>query len=87
MSLIQKVGGQGIAEIILSQAITSAILPNCYFADLKAYGHVDEQDDVAYVFCEESKQYLAYKPATKTQYVLLRDLKREMGQIVGELVA
>ena len=47
MNLIQKVGGVGMAEMILSEALTSAVLPNCYFHDIKLYGHASRHDDVA----------------------------------------
>ncbi|RLL17989.1 hypothetical protein [Acinetobacter chengduensis] len=86
MNLIQKVGGVGMAEMILSEALTSAVLPNCYFHDIKLYGHVSDHDDVAYVFCEDTKQYLAYKPAKDAcgEYVLLVDLKAELVGVTND---
>ena len=84
MNLIQKVGGVGMAEMILSEALTSAVLLNCYFHDIKLYGHASSHDDVAYVFCEDTKQYLAYKPVkdAQGQYVLLKDLKAELCGVI-----
>ena len=85
MNAVELVGGIGMAEMILSQALTSAVLPNCYFHDIKLYGHVSDQDDAAYVFCEDTKQYLAYKPVKDAhgQYVLLKVLKRDVESTGG----
>ena len=84
MNLIQKVGGVGMAEMILSKALTSAVLPDCYFHDITLYGHASSNDDVAYVFCEDTKQYLAYKPVqdAQGQYVLLKYLKAELCGVI-----
>ena len=85
MNTILKVGGIGIAEMILSEACTSADLRNCFFYDLTIHGHVSDQDDVAYVFDEDTKQYLAYKPVkdAQGQFVLLKDLKRDVESVGG----
>lgn len=87
MSLIQKCGGQGMAEIILSKCMTNAICPNCYLSERKVYGVIDADNDRLYVFDEVSKQYLDYGTASilKDQYFLLADLKVELSKTVNDL--
>ena len=80
MDLIQKVGGQGIAEIIVSQVMTNACFPNCYFPDKKVYGYADAEGHQVYFFDEESNQYLNCQDASESfgECVLLIDLKVEL---------
>ena len=80
MSLIQRVGGHGLAERIISQILTNASCPNCYFPDKKVYGFVAAEEDQIYFFDEDSKQYLNCLDASESlgEHVLLVDLKAEL---------
>ena len=81
MSLIQRVGGQGNAEIIVSLVFTKAILPNCYLLEEKRYGHACDINNALFVFDEDEGQFLPYMPLNEAseQYVMLSDLKVELG--------
>lgn len=85
MSLIQKVGGHGIAELIVSQVLTHAICPNCYFPDQKVYGFVDAEEGQIYFFDEESRQFLNTQEASGPlgEYVLLVDIKAELFEVMA----
>ena len=80
MSLIQRVGGHGLAELIISQILTNASCPNCYFPDKKVYGFVAAEEDQIYFFDEDSNQYLNCLDASESlgEHVLLVDLKAEL---------
>lgn len=80
MNLIQKCGGQGMAELILSCCMTKAIGPHCYMPEYKVYGAI--LDDCLYYFNEESNQYLKFGSLeeSKGQYFLLTDLKAELAE-------
>lgn len=78
-SLIEQVGGQGMAEIIVSLSMTSAVLPNCYFPNLKQYGHACDSTKAVFIFDEEQGQFLPYMPLdTEPQFVMLKDLARAL---------
>lgn len=78
MNLINLCGGIGMVELILSQALTKAVCPNCYFPEKKVYGFADGEQ--IYFFDEESCQFFNVKDANEPlgNYVLLIDLKVEM---------
>ena len=80
MSLIQKVGGRGVAELVISQILTNASCSNCYFPDRKVYGVGDAEEDQIYFFDEDSNQYLNCLDASESlgEHVLLVDLKAEL---------
>lgn len=84
MSLIQRVGGQGMAEIIVSLQMTRAILPNCYLVNEKAYGHVCTFSNAVFIFDEADNQFLSYAPIEAAQgIVMLKDLAEELKQEVA----
>ncbi|OTG85557.1 hypothetical protein B9T31_12260 [Acinetobacter sp. ANC 4558] len=85
MSLIQKVGGLGQAQIITSEILTRASCPNCYFPEKKVYGFADAHDDQIYFFDEESCQFFNVENASEPlgEYVLLIDLKVEICEVVS----
>ena len=85
MSLIQKVGGHGIAELIVSQILTHAVCPNCYFPDRKVYGFMDADEGQIYFFDEESRQFLNAQEASEPlgEHVLLIDLKAELLEVMA----
>lgn len=79
MSLIQRVGGQGMAEIIVSLQMTRAILPNCYLTNEKAYGHVCTFSNAVFIFDEADNQFLPYAPLEAAHgVVMLKDLADEL---------
>lgn len=79
MSLIQQVGGQGMAEIIISLQMTRAILPNCYLTNEKAYGHVCTFSNAVFIFDEADNQFLPYAPLEAAHgVVMLKDLADEL---------
>ncbi|WP_407411602.1 hypothetical protein [Acinetobacter sp.] len=79
MSLIQRVGGQGMAEIIVSLQMTRAILPNCYLTNEKAYGHVCTFSNAVFIFDEADNQFLPYAPIEAAHgVVMLKDLADEL---------
>ena len=86
MSLIQKVGDMGMAEIIISLVMTKAVMPNCYLPELKAYGHACNWSNALFVFDEHENQFLPYMPLDEAgdQYVRLDELKQEM-ELVKDL--
>lgn len=78
MSLIEKCGGQGPAEIIAALVLTNAPMPDGYFPQLKKYfamldGHV-------YLYHETKHEYLSYMDLDKVylDYVWLKDLREEI---------
>lgn len=83
MSLIQRVGSQGMAELILSKVCTTAKDANCYLPDFKVYGHV--MDGNLYWYHEEMRQYVKYAPASYADelIVMLNDLADELKQVVA----
>lgn len=84
MSLIQRVGGQGMAEIIVSLQMTRAILPNCYLTNEKAYGHVCTFTNAVFIFDEADNQFLPYAPLEAAHgVVMLKDLTEELKQEVA----
>ena len=77
-SLVDMVGGQGNAEIILSMQDTKAILPNCYLVNEKAYGHVWPCGAV-FIFNEVGEQFAPYAPyEVVAGLVMLSELQAEM---------
>lgn len=79
MNLIQQVGGQGMAEIILSLSMTRAILPNCYLVNEKAYGHVCTFSGAVFIFNEEDNQFMPYAPIEAAHgVVMLSELQAEV---------
>lgn len=83
MSLIQRVGGQGMAEIVISKVCTTAVDSNCYLPDFKAYGFAS--GDALYWYDEETGQYIQYAPAGYADelIVMLKDLAEELKQEVA----
>ena len=83
MSLIQRVGSQGMAEIVISKVCTTAVDSNCYLPDFKAYGFVAE--DALYWYHEETGQYIQYAPTGYAEdlIVMLEDLAKELKQQVA----
>ena len=81
MSLIQRVGSQGLAELVLSKVCTTAKDANCYLPDFKAYGHV--MDGNLYWYHEEKRQYIQYAPEGYADdlIVMLNDLADELKQV------
>lgn len=81
MSLIQRVGGQGMAEIVISKVCTTAVDSNCYLPDFKAYGFVSQ--DGLYWYDEEQRQYIQYSPAGYGEdlIVMLKDLGHELREV------
>ena len=80
MNLIQRVVGQCVSELVVSQILTNASCPNCYFPDKKVYGFVAAEEDQIYFFHEDSNQYLNCLDASESlgEHVLLVDLKVEL---------
>ena len=78
MSLIQRVGGQGNAEIITSKAFTSSIGANCYLPEHKAYGHSSECG--LFWYDEDDRQFKKCDPTT---VVMLADLEKELKQVAA----
>lgn len=80
MSLIEKVGGMGMAEIIVSLVMTKSVMPNCYLPELKVYGHACTYSNALFVFDEEQNQFLPYMPLDEAgdEYLMLADLNREL---------
>lgn len=76
MSLIQRVGSQGLAELVLSKVCTTAKDANCYLPDFKAYGHV--MDGNLYWYDEDDRQFKKCDPTT---VVMLVDLEKELKQV------
>lgn len=78
MNLINRCGGIGMVELILSRALTRAACSNCYFPEKKVYGFADGEH--IYFFDEESSQFFNAKDANEPlgDYVLFIDLKVEM---------
>lgn len=86
-SLVDVVGGQGNAEIIVSLQMTRAILPNCYLTNEKAYGHVCTFSDAVFIFDEEDNQFLPYAPLEAAHgVVMLKDLANELKSSVQVVV-
>lgn len=78
-SLVDMVGGQGMAEIIVSLQMTRAILPNCYLVNEKAYGHVCTFSQAVFIFDEADNQFLPYAPIEAAHgVVMLKDLANEL---------
>ena len=67
MSLIERVGGIGMAEIIVSLVMTRSIMPNCYLPELKQYGHACSWSNALFVFDETKNQFLPYMPLDEAE--------------------
>ena len=79
MSLIQRVGSQGLAELVLSKVCTTAKDANCYLPDFKAYGHVCTFSNAVFIFDEADNQFLPYAPLEAAHgVVMLKDLADEL---------
>lgn len=86
--MIERCGDIGMVEMIVSEILTRAIYPNCYFPELKQYGFVDADLDQVFYFDENSNQYLKYKSVeeSKHEYVMLIDLKAELLEVQHERI-
>lgn len=80
MSLIQRVGGMDMAEIIVSLVMTKSVMPNCYLPEFKVYGHACSHSKALFVFDEDENQFLPYMPLEEAsdEYLMLADLNREL---------
>ncbi|WP_407412471.1 hypothetical protein [Acinetobacter sp.] len=77
-SLVEMVGGQGNAEIVISRAFTSSIGANCYLPECKAYGHSSECG--LFWYDEDDRQF---KKCNPTAVVMLADLEKELKQVAA----
>ena len=80
MSLIQRVGGHGLADHDIRQVLKYDGCGKFYFPDKKVYGFVAAEEDQIYFFDEDSNQYLNCLDASESlgEHVLLVDLKDEL---------
>ncbi|MCO8091448.1 hypothetical protein [Acinetobacter pseudolwoffii] len=84
MSLIEKCGGQGPAEIIAALVFTNAPIPDGYFPQLEKYFAI--LDGHVYLYHEKRHEYLPYMDLDKVylDYVWLKDLREEIKTAVEE---
>lgn len=78
MSLIQKCGGQGQAELIASLVLTHAFCPHGYIPKLQMY--FAELDRHIYIYDEEKHEYLPYMDVDQVSedLVWLEELRSEL---------
>ena len=83
--IILRCGGIGVAQLIVSQVLTRAIMPNCYFPEKKSYGYVSAEDGQVFYFDEDQKQFLFYKNLDESsdEFVLLVDLKIALFEVAA----
>lgn len=84
MTLIQKCGGLGQAELIASLVLTTAILPQGYIPKLKAYFSV--LDGHIFLYDEDHRQLLPFTGLNSfsAEIVILADLRNELKLVKGD---
>ncbi|EIM39514.1 hypothetical protein HADU_06694 [Acinetobacter sp. HA] len=84
MSLIEKCGGQGSAEMIAALVLTNAPCPEGYFPQLQKYFSV--LDGHVYLYHEKKHEFLPYMDLDKVylDYIWLKDLRAEIKVVVQE---
>jgi len=83
MSLIEKCGGQGTAEMIAALVLTNAPCPEGYFPQLQKYFSI--LDGHVYLYHEKKHEFLPYMDLDKVyfDYVWLKDLREEIKATMG----